>query len=108
MILKKVLHKREEKMQEKMKMTSQKDENLVQVQQQGSVYFCMKIIFKSSFSWLIWPFKCLILMILTMAKHHENLLRDSPLSLLSIVNFFSSLKTKMVLKIPNETFLRIT
>ena len=30
--LKKVLHKREEKMQEKMKMTSQKDENLVQVQ----------------------------------------------------------------------------
>ena len=30
--LKKVLHKREEKMQEKMKMTSQKDKNLVQVQ----------------------------------------------------------------------------
>ena len=31
----------------KMKMTSQKDENLVQVQQQGSVYFCMKMIFES-------------------------------------------------------------
>merc|ERR1711989_89662 len=43
-----------------------------------------------------------------MAKHHENLLRDSPLSLLSIVNFFSSLETKMILKIPNETFLKIT
>ena len=47
-------------------------------------------------------------MILTMAKYHENLLRDSPLSLLFIVKFFSSLETKMVVKIPNETFLRIT
>ena len=47
-------------------------------------------------------------MILTMTKYHENLLRDSPLSLLFIVKIFSSLETKMVLKIPNETFLRIT
>ena len=45
--LKKVLHKREEKMQEKMKTTSQKDENLVQVQKHCSVYLCLKIIFKS-------------------------------------------------------------
>ena len=43
-----------------------------------------------------------------MTKHHENLLRDSPLSLLFMVKFFSSLETKMSLKIPNETFLRIT
>ena len=50
---KKVLHKREEKMQEKMKMTKQRDKNLVQVQQHYSVYFCIKRIFKSSFLWLI-------------------------------------------------------
>ena len=81
---------------------------MVQVQQQCSVYFCIKIFFKSWFVWLIWSFECLILMILTMTKYHENLLRDSPLSLLSIVKFFSSLETKMVLKIPNETFLRNT
>ena len=87
-----------------MKMTQQKNENLVQVQQQCSVYCCIKTIFESWLFWLIWPFKCQILMILTMAKYHENLLRDSSLSLLSIVNFFSSLETKMILKIPNETF----
>ena len=44
---KKVLHEREEKMQEKMKMTWEKDGNLGNVQQQSSVYFCIKIIFKS-------------------------------------------------------------
>ena len=45
--LKKVLHndKRNEKMQEKMKMTSQKDKNLAQVQFQYSVCFCIKMIF---------------------------------------------------------------
>ena len=43
-----------------------------------------------------------------MAKYHENLLKGSTLSLLSIVKFFSPLKTKMILKTPNETFLRIT
>ena len=58
--------------------------------------------------WLIWPFECLILMNLTVAKYHENLLKGSTLSLLSIVKFFSPLKTKMILKTPNETFLRIT
>ena len=47
-------------------------------------------------------------MILTMTKYHENLLRDSHLSLLSVVKLFSSLETKQVLKIRNETFLRIT
>ena len=45
--LKKVLHKRKGKMQEKMKMTLQKNENVAQVQPQHSVYFCIKIIFKS-------------------------------------------------------------
>ena len=55
---------------------------------------------------LIWPCKCLILMILSMTKYHENLLRDSNLSLLFVVKYFSSLETKMILKIPNETFLR--
>ena len=44
-IFKKVLHKREEKMQEKIKMTQQKDENLVQVQQQCS-FFLHKDIFQ--------------------------------------------------------------
>ena len=43
-----------------------------------------------------------------MIKYHESLLRDSPLSLLSIEKFFSSLDTKMIRKVPNETFLRIT
>ena len=47
-------------------------------------------------------------MILTMTKYHKNSLKDSPLSLLSIVKFFSSLETEMILKLPNETFLRIT
>ena len=45
--LKKVLNKGEEKIQEKMKMTWQRDENLVQVQQQCSVYFWIKTFFKS-------------------------------------------------------------
>ena len=69
-------------MQEKMKMTEQEDENLVIVQQHGSDYFCIKIIFESFFG-LILPFKCPILMILTMSKFHKNLLRDSTLYLLS-------------------------
>ena len=43
-----------------------------------------------------------------MFKYHETLLRDSLLSLLSIVKFFSSLESKMILKMPNETFLRNT
>ena len=49
-----------------------------------------------------------ILMILTMTKYHENLLRNSALSLLSTVKIFSSLETEMILKLPNETFLGIT
>ena len=44
-------------------------------------------------------------MILTMTKYHENLLRVSPLSLLSMVKFFLSLETKMVLEIPNVKHL---
>ena len=47
-------------------------------------------------------------MILTMTKYHDNLLIDSTLSLLFIVKFFSSLETKMILKLANQTFLRIT
>ena len=47
-------------------------------------------------------------MILTIAKYDENLLKDSTLSLLFIVKFFSPLETLMILKTPNETFLRIT
>ena len=38
--------------------------------------------------WLTWPFNCPILMILTMTKYHKNLLSDSLLSFLFIVNFF--------------------
>ena len=59
-------------------------------------------------SWTEWPCKCPILTILTKSEYHENLLSDNPLSLLSMVIFFSFLKTKMIQKIPNETFLRIT
>ena len=95
-------------MQEKMKITLHKDKNLAQVQPQCSVYFCIKKNFESWFFWLVWPFECLILMILTMVKYHKNLLRDGLLPSLSIVKFFSSLETKMILKIPDETFLRIT
>ena len=43
-----------------------------------------------------------------MTNYHENLLRDSPLSLHTMVKFISSLETKKVLKLPNETFLKIT
>ena len=43
-----------------------------------------------------------------MTKYHENLLRDSTLSSHSMVKFISSLETKMILKIPNESFLRNT
>ena len=61
-----------------------------------------------TFFWLIWPFEFPILTILTMTKYHETSLRDSPLSSLFVVQLFSSLKTKMILKTPNKTFLRIT
>ena len=44
-------------------------------------------------------------MILTMAKYHEILLRDSTLSLLLIEIFFLPW---MIQKTPNETFLKIT
>jgi len=47
-------------------------------------------------------------MILTLNKYHENLLRESILSLPFIVKFLPTLETKMILTIPNETFLRIT
>ena len=47
-------------------------------------------------------------MILTMTKYHENLLREGTLSLLAIVKLFSFLETKMILQIPEETFLWIT
>ena len=90
MFLKKVLRKREEKMQEKMqekmKITKQKDRNLVQVKPQCSLFL------DHDFFWLVRPLECLIWVILTMTKYHENLLRDSALSLLSIVNFFTSLE----------------
>ena len=43
-----------------------------------------------------------------MTKYHKDLLRDSPLSSLSIVKLFSSFETTMILKTTNITFLRIT
>ena len=58
--------------------------------------------------WPLWPFECLLLMILTMTKYHEHLLKESTLSLLSMVKFFSSSETKIILKIPSKSFLRIT
>ena len=71
---------------------------MVQVQELYSVYFCLKIFFESWLVWLIWHFECPILMILTMTKFHENLLRDSTSSLLSKVNFFSSLDFADILR----------
>ena len=47
-------------------------------------------------------------MILTIAKYHESLLKDSTLSLLSVVEFFTSSESKTILKLSNETFLKIT
>ena len=44
-IQKTVLHKSEEKMYKKMKMTKQKDENLAHEQKQYGVYFCKKNLF---------------------------------------------------------------
>ena len=55
-IQKKLFHKSEEKMQEKMKMILQKNENLVHVQQQYSVSFCEKIDSKSGFFQQIWHY----------------------------------------------------
>ena len=80
MFLKKVFHKCQEEMQEKMKVALQKDLSLVQVQQQQytilySFYFCIFFI-------------SLILMVLTMTKYHENLLRDSSMSSHSVLSFF--------------------
>ena len=48
----------------------------------------------------MWPFKFQIWMILTMAKYHENSLRESPLS------FLSPLETQMILKIPKKNHTR--
>ena len=45
--------------------------------------------------------KCLILIILTMVKYHENLSRNSALSMFSMAKYFSSLKTKIILEIKN-------
>ena len=42
-----------------------------------------------------------------MAKYLENLLRDSTLPFISIAKKFLSLTGLIMLKIPNETFLRI-
>ena len=56
--IKKWSHKIEEKMQEKMKMNLQKDENLVHIQQQYSDSFCEKIDSKSAFFWQIWHSHC--------------------------------------------------
>ena len=85
-----------------MKMTKQKAKNLVQAQQQCSVYFCVKMNFDSLVFWLIWSDFG------DFGEYHENLLKDSPLSLHSVEKIFSSLETKMILKAPNETFLKIT
>ena len=68
-IQKKLFHENEEKMQEKMKMILQKNENLVNIQQQYGVSFCEKIVSKSGFSWQIWHYLCLIFMILIGTKY---------------------------------------
>ena len=57
MLLEKVLHKCEEKMQEKGKMTQQEDENLVQGQQHCSVYFRTKIFFKCMYVCILFDSK---------------------------------------------------
>ena len=62
-IQKKLFHKSEEKMQEKMKMILQRDENLVHIQQQYSVSFYKKNWFQ------IWIF--LADMALLMSNFHD-------------------------------------
>ena len=81
---KKLFHRSGEKMQEKMKMILQNDENLVHIQQQYSVYFCEKIDSKSGFFKQIWRYSCLIIMILIRTNYLGNSLRDSSLSQYSI------------------------
>jgi len=58
--------------------------------------------------WLIWPFQCLILTVLTMTKYLENLLRDSTLPFISFAKKFLSQAVLMILKIPNKTFFWFT
>ena len=65
--IKKVFHNGEGKMHEKLKMTLQRAKNSVHVEQHNGVSFCKtKFFFLLGFIWLIWPFKCVKLTILTL------------------------------------------
>ena len=68
-----------------MKMTSQRAENLVHMQQHHGKHLFKKIFFKYCFIKLIWPFECLIL---TLTKCLQNLLRDSTLYVIFTVKKF--------------------
>ena len=81
---KKLLHKSEEKMYKKMKMTSQGAENLVHVQQHQGKHFYKNIFFFFLSIQLIWLFEYLILTILILTKHLQNLFKDSSLSVIFI------------------------
>ena len=95
-------------MPKKMKMTLQRAENLVHVKQHYGDSICKKIFFLFRFIQLIWPSKCLILTILTLAKCLQNLLRDSTWSVISIAKKFLFKVVSMMLKMPIVTFFFLT
>ena len=81
---------------------------LVHVRQHFGVSFYIKIFLLFWFIQLIWPSKCLILTILTLAKCLQNLLRDSTWSVISIAKKFLFKVVSMMLKMPIVTFFWIT
>ena len=91
-------------MHSKVKMTSQRAENLVHVQQHHGKHFYKKIFFQYCFIYLIWLFECLILTILTLTKSLQNLPRDSILPVVFTVKNSISYVVFIMLKMPKETF----
>ena len=62
------------------------------------------MIFKSWLFWLIWPFKCQIMIILTMAKFLGNLCKDSTLYLFDTTNIIFCLGSLFASKMPLVNF----
>ena len=58
--------------------------------------------------YLIWPFECLILTILTLTKSLQNLLRDSILPVIFTVKKSILYVVLIMLKMPKETFFLTT
>ena len=90
---KKLLSKSEEKMHQKMKMTSQGAENLVHVQQHQGKTFYKKIFFFFLFIQLIWLFECL-----------QNLFKYSSLCVISITKKSLFQVVWIMLKMSKDNF----